>query len=681
MGQSPSPSPSSVAQALPPAALRRERALLRALLAACVEPAESLRETLAWRSLAFDPARLLEGLQALAGAEVDPAALAAAARQVAETTMLRVARTDDLPLPLPLPGTESRLSRGLLGEALGALGSDLFPTRRSARRSATETARELAYLGDGPLESQLLPSPLRTLAAALEGASPGAPEPCLLEEDGPLGRASFHPCTLLGADPFFHRKVGDAAELARFQARLREDPLDGAAVTVLREFFTHRLTVGLRDSARWVLGSRHPWFDWRRARELITESFERQGSGSFYTPQLHLYTYDPLLGDEELAALLAANEQELQRLARDLGAGLAPLGLEPDGQTLRELAAGALDYHHDYPDFDIEAQGTQQGATSLRFLARAGFGMLQSSLGGSRSARLNLNVEPWFEAMGVASSWLGALEPARRGAVFATLQRLLRRRPEDGGTRYRRPPMLLLSFHRRPQTQTLPGYLRALGFSLSDLRSPQPAKALSRHPELAERLVVFFTLVLRHWLDTDHALDLRPERLLRDFLLLGVWGYDSPCVRLQIHEPEEEAPAAEPEPAPLPLRVELSFLPRGRQVRRFRPEEARNDEAMLARKALARFGPSLEPSLLRSLANFLMVLEELSHGQRPADLGAVPFGRAALEVFRETGRTAIRGGLVSLSTGLEMVLDEGVDRAQRVLARAAELGGGPDREP
>ncbi len=654
-----------------------ERAILQALLRAGVPASEPGGEDLAWRTLAFDGARLRAELLALEGAERPGAAeaLEALASDLAGSVRLRVARADDVPVNASWLNAGAQVSRPWLAEALGPLGSDLFPTRWRARRTATQAARELAYFGYGPVAEQALPSPLARIRQALGQAHEASQALTLLQEDGPSGTRRWSVLELLERDPYVHRKLADVQEVERFQQRLREDPLDGATVALLRHFFGRRVTVGLRDTLRWALGSRHPWFHWDRARELILSSFERLGRVSFVTPQFHLFTYDALLPDAELTALLKDNAAAVERFAAELGPALAealPLGA-PDQDTVRQLAEAALDYHHDYPDFDVESAGRQGGQTTVRFLTRAGVSLGRGLAGRTGRTRPNLNFEAHLARCGAASEWFATLDARGRSLLGGALRKLLRGRwlgARDGGLAgggaagYRRVPMLLYTFHADRGPHPAAGERTEDSFPLSELRAPQHARHLGAGSELADQLVVFYTLVLRHYLDTDHVPDLRPERLVRDFMVLGIWGYDTTNLAVNLYAPETGGVEG------AALRAELSYLGRSHHVKRFRAEEDRGREGVLARKALARLGPLLEPSMLRSLGNVLMLVEEQERGRRPeARSPRHVVARHALEIFRETARQTLRGTLVYVATGLEMAVDEAVDSAQKVIDR------------
>jgi len=221
---------------------------------------------------------------------------------------------------------------------------------------------------------------------------------------------------------------------------------------------------------------------------------------------------------------------------------------------------------------------------------------------------------------------------------------------------------VLYTFFEAPLPRLADGEELLETFRLSELRAPRYALLLREHPELVGKLVVFFTLVLRHFLDTDHVPDLRPTRLVRDFMLLGIWGYDTQNLLVNLYRREGSAA----------VRSEIRFIGRT-QLKHYRPEQDRLQEAALMRKAVSHLGPLLEPSMLRALGNFLMAYAEATQGLRNRPDSRVAVARQALEVVRETVRGGLKAGLVDVATILEVAVDGGVDGAQRALDRVDEL--------
>ncbi|MBN2114117.1 MAG: hypothetical protein JW785_08330, partial [Acidimicrobiia bacterium] len=157
---------------------------------------------------------------------------------------------------------------------------------------------------------------------------------------------------------------------------------------------------------------------------------------------------------------------------------------------------------------------------------------------------------------------------------------------------------------------------------------------------------------------------------VRDFMLLGLWGTNTPNLRVALFENEATGR----------VRGEVRFAGRA-QIKRYRPDEDRAREAALARLMLSQFGPLVEPSLLRALGTFAMAAEESRGGSRVQQIGTVAFLRQSLEVVRETVRTGVRGTLVDLATALEVVVNDSIDFAQRGLDRVERRSPPSDEVP
>lgn len=645
-----------------------DRSILRALVGSAVEQPTPAVESLSFKEMSLDEEKLTRSLMSLspkttAGLRKNLKAFAA---DFCERFSLRVSQTRDLEFTL---GREKiKMPRYLAAQALGALGENLLFSRRKARQTGQESARELAYLAYGPLQDQSLAHPVSLVRAVLDDKDSVYVDPILLDEHGQLIERRWSIFDLLKTDRFFERDISGEAELARFQQHLRDYPLDGNTALKLRDFFEKRATIGLRDTTRWALGSRHPWFGWNKARGILSECFENWGTENFLYPRVNIFTYDLGMDDDELDAQLANNQRAIGVFAGRLRSKLSSrVGEKLDDQLLEHLAAAAFDCYMDLPDFDLEAKGKQGGQTTVKFVSHAVMVLAASTAGRPSSPMRNTNLAAHFKEKGYENLWLSGLSPDERSSFYVSINSLLSEYAQANGfvadngdlVEYVHIPMVMYTFYQAPIARTKKDEEILDSFSLDAMSEPQHIKNLRENPEVFEKLVVFFTLILRHFLDTDHVPDLVPKRVVWDYMMLGLWGTSSPNIVVHMYKNKKTGK----------VRSEVKFIGL-HQVKAYLPQEDRKHEAAMARLLASQmFGPVLEPSIMRAIGTFLMALEEISAGKRARKMGPVAFARQSLEVFRETARVGVKGTLVDLATMFEVLLDNTVDAAQRGLSR------------
>ena len=549
------------------------------------------------------------------------------------------------------------------------MSTNLLSTRLRTRRTCMEAARESAYFGYGQIGQQVLPNPVAIVRAALAGEEQFRVEPLLLEESGPVEEKSWSVLDLLEQDEFFQRSMEADSDLTRFQQRLREDPLDGNTIGKLRAFFSKKATVGIRDTTRWALGARHPWFDWQHARGLIESCFERFGTENFLSPRMSYYCLDATLDDDLVENVQRANLRTIELFAIALDAKLDEvLRRKLSIKKQRQILLAAFDCYYDNPDPELETK-SQSGVASFLDSAR---NAVNSVLTGPKKTKNDrkktISLRPSFERLGYQKKWLADSSDEDLDALYQILDQLFLNYLKDGGIleashrhTYERLPYIEYTFIESVKQQPKENEERLDSFSLAELTQPQHAHHLKNHPEVFEKLVVFFTLVLRHYLDTNHVPDLRPNDLLRDFLVLGLWGTNTPNLVINLYKNTKTDKE----------RSEIRFV--GLSQLKDPGTTGVGQKAPVRTLGLTSLlDPLLEPSVLRSVGTFLMAADESLHGTRVQQVGTMAFARQTLELFRETARTGVKGTLVDLATLLEILIDNTVDAAQRGLDRVSK---------
>ncbi len=642
--------------------------LERNILRAFFRSAKPIDQDLRWKRYRFDFNTLSKQLNTITHTAIPEEIV----HEFSERLGLTVLRVD--PIKLNIYGFERAFDRQAIAEGMGAVGVQFFPTRQSASRSAFESAREVAYFSAGPFENQFLECPIGRIMHTIH---PDQPVPALgtimrdMRDQFSSDEMIFDTLT---KDIYFKANVQDKESLEAFQTALHIDPLSPAIVEKCTEFFNKRATIGIRDTMRWMLGSRHPWFDWNRAQKLILSAFANNKTTDFNTPQIVYYAYDPSIDEIDIETTLAHNKQIVAAFADSLNQALnkeSPKIASLLQSKMEFLASWILDIHHDYPDFDLESAGCFGPSTHIDFLGHSIQNKVnQEFLGGESQMRLNLNMRAHFEARGLDKSTLDSLNDAERETFFATLQDVLAQYdkqlniPENS---YKRIPCILFLFQDLGTPNPRENERLLDAFDMSQMTQLEHASYMRSFPEISEKLVVFFTLTLRHMLETEHVPDLKPRDFFKDFMVLGLWGTRSPNIRINLYVDKS---LDERDLAETLTRSEIRFV--GTEQVETHPLEHIREEAKALRLAVAHFAPLIEPSILRNLGTFTMAMEEFRDSTHVFKTDPMSLLRYALDMCREAARWGIKGSVKDTLTVFEYLLDNSYDNLQKDLDRLSK---------
>ena len=649
--------------------MKENKALERGILRSFFESAYEVDKNVRWSRYRFHGDLLCRHLRALGGDAVDLAYV----RSLSERLGLEVLRVDAL--KLNIYGFEKSFDRQSIAEGLGSAGVQFFPTRQSASRSAFETAREVAYFSCGDFDSQFMECPLGRIGRMIDADSDIPDRGVILRDlrEGFETDASIF--DVLARDEYFSAKVRTPGDLKSFQDNLRMNPMSPEFVDKCSDFFNRRATIGVRDTVRWMLGSRHPWFDWQHARGLIESAFEKNTQTDFNTPQIVYYAYDPSIGECDIEDAQAHNECVVEAFAQELSEALrreSPELLAKIESNVSYLSRWILDIHHDYPDFDLESQGCFGPTAHIDFLGHS----LQNTfsrdlLGEASQTRRNRNMRAHFAARGIDRECLGDLSDAENETFFAVLDELLEKYDRDRGVHeieYRRIPCMLFIIQDLGLPAARDNERLLDAFDLSEMTAMDHASHIRMFPEISEKLVVFFALTLRHMIETEHVPDLMPRDFVRDFLLLGLWGIRTPNIHVHLYVDKS---LDERDPAVSLTRSEIRFV--GTEQVEMHPLEHIREDSKALRFAVAHLAPLIEPSILRNLGTFTMAMEEfrdVSHEFKTDPLSLLHYG---MDMVRETARSGIKGSITDALSMFEYLLDSTSDNVQRLLDKTAKM--------
>lgn len=501
-------------------------------------------------------------------------------------------------------GRESLIHRHLMSEAFGPAGYNLAPGRDKVHLDAREAAREIPYFAFGAPEVQFTPDVLDEVRATLLGrarAPRRSPPPFLIEESRE-GRTVLDVYRILDEDPYFQGRIRGQGDLVRFQRYLREHPVDAAMRERLAEFFDAPLTVGVRDVLRFLEGSRHPEIGWEVADRVIRQCFDAFGTETFLPPEVNYYTVSIHQPPDQVATRADANERAARAFASWF-VSRAPLtwtARRSDGDLL-ELALAVLEAHHDYPIFDVEPYTGIASTSGLRLAGRVAFGALVHATGLDMPERRNPIRPTIASRFPVISAFVGALPELDRDAFYDLVNALLVEAMVRGGIPdldgnlhpFTRIDRTFYSFQERAEYPVARAGRIEEVVTLEDLLEPPGRPLLDRHPDLPAKLVVFFVLVYRYFLDTGHVPDLRPDDAGRDLFLRGIWGYKTRNVLVATGQDRAGRPIAS-----------IRFVDNKDQFKQYRRAEDRSHPMGLAKYGARLIHPLIQPAMERSIGMF-----------------------------------------------------------------------------
>ena len=616
--------------------------------------------------LKINPEALHHELVLLTGGDPSDTASARfeeAASRIADRFIVKRGKIEDFSMQIIGPG-ENTLPRHRISHAFGPAGYSILPTVEKALIYAGDAGREIPYFAVGGEGRIFAPDILTQLGKVVRNKR--IPRRFLEPEgdlflsfiDGAGGDSiDLSLYSVLSEDPYFKASASNFEELSDFQRFVRSNPLTRSMEDRLAAFFHAPITVGVRDTVRWALGSRHPDIGWEKARETLLTCFANHGDENFLPTEVTYYAPDYSLSDEQLARLFDTNARVVSLFAADMADALKDkgfLGLERE-QILR-LARQVLDFHHDYPLYEVEPYQGLVSVTTLRLAARVVANLALIYAGLDLPERKNKNIEWLARRPGDLLVLAARMDPDDQQRFCGAAEQALSRYITRGGMSdehgnvwtYHRLPRTFYSFQERAEYPTMAKGRVEDTFTLEDLQKP-PYKGLLRSlPELAEKLTVFFTLVYRYYQDTGFVPDLRPKHAGRDIFVLGIWGHVSENLLITLWRDQSGE-----------LHADLSFVDNKDHFKEYRRVEDRQVPVGIARHALRLTGPVVEPAMLRSVGIFTdMVENNLSGGsRRPVSLFD-KYATKGLDIAHEVIHQGIEHGFDNTKVTVEDFVDD-----------------------
>lgn len=615
--------------------------------------------------LRFDAERLRSNVADCLGADHLPAGAERLVRELSERYLVKKGKIHYF--SMPLTGAETNhIRRNVVSWAFGPVGYNLMPTWEKTMLDAHEAARLIPFFGCGDPTGWFAPDFVAWLEAAPDADRvPSNGDATYLRTVLRGASVRYTAYDLLDNDEYFHARTRNGQELDEFQRFVRRNPLGATMRQRLSDFFEAPITVGVRDTMRWFQGSRHPTMPWEQAERVIASCFERHGQDNFLLPEVNYYSYDTSFSPKQLETIWQRNQVVAEAVANRLEARLT--GAAHTAWRARDrtrLAFELLDFHHDYPIYEVEPYAGFLSGMMLRFLARFSWGVFVQVTGLPEPDVRNLDLDKIPEFHRSFAGLLLSLEPGERERTMEQIRHVLTGEYRKGiadvaGERlwFERIPRTFYTFQQRADRPASRRRVVAVR-QLDELWQEEHQGIWQRHPELAEKLVVFFVLIYRYFMDTGFIADLRPRDAGRDIFLYGIWGYVTENLLIV----EELDDAGEPQ-------VRVAFVDNRDQFKEYRREEDRRKPLGPAKYALRLIHPVIEPAMQRGIGIFVNKVAEATFGPQPdRPLGPLTVAERGLDVARTVVQKSVDSTFVNTKAMVDDLVDDLHTGARRTLA-------------
>ncbi len=526
--------------------------------------------------------------------------------------LLKIGRTDNFAMRL---GTSKpvNIARSDVSEVFGSIGYSLFPTWRKTKDDSLEAAREIPYFFHGKRGRLFLPDLSDFLVQYLQKKVEledfkGENAIFLIKNIRKEKRYTIY--DLYREDRYIEDPPSCASEFKQKMEEIRATPLDAKTSDKLREFFDARFTVGVRDTIRWLGGERHPGLNWEEARNLINDCFVRHGGDNFLLAELNYYLPAPNYNIEEIQRINRSNIEFIKIASSEFRALMSEKEKKLfSNKFIRELFMDIFNYHHGYPRYILENMvgylNPVMGKTSLKFAEYLIYQFADIKFPVRRNSRIDFYLEKKGWKSKISNKLAGKAKKIFLNKIYGfVLQYDL-----VGGIRYEDTVYKWNSYKTTFCTvQEKADYLKPSSkkithFSLEDLSKTEYSFYLRKYPELSEKLVVFFVLVLRFFLDTDFIPDLRPEEAGINIFILGIWGYITENLLIILYENENGEE-----------KFKIKFVDNKDHFKQYKRQKDKEEPLGIAKHALRFVEPVILPAMLRAIGNFVQITWENRNG-------------------------------------------------------------------
>lgn len=612
----------------------------------------------------LDADKLERNLLDLAGKnKVNKQELHKMAGDIADTKVMKVGHVRDFIMKLSFGDQPLHVKRMLISEIFGPVGFNIHPSLNKAMADIRDAARLIPYLGFGDADTLFAPDVIAEFSQAMgfDNIS-AAPQGTMLVIDRKGERRPVTAYDFFIDDPYLPSSIKDYDALKEFQHFLRHNPVSTSMRQNLSDFFDAPVTVGFRDVLRFIEGSRHPNISWDDASQIIQTAFEHHGYENFIPREINYYTYWVNLSHDEVKRRRHANKVAASAFSHILVKRL-PLTwtMQLTDAELAQMALELLDAHFSYPNYEVEPSVGIFSTTSLKIALRLAFFLPVYLLNLDLPARRNPANEFTLAGASVIQRFLQGLNRSKREEFLLTVNQMLWETDVRGGVMnghdilpFQPVETTFYSIQDKAQSIKESGEIVLENTTLEDIVEGNTSGYLDKYPDLSEKLLIFFTLIYRYFLDTDFIPDLRPDKAGTDMFIKGIWGYKSKNLVITGKQKGKDK------------RTGVMFIDNKDQFKQYQRTQDRNLPIGMAKYAMRMVSTLIEPAMLRSIGIFAWKskTDNYMHTRLGTIKSATAFG---VRYIAHVTRSTADGTLEATKALLEDIIDDTRDGILRIL--------------
>jgi hypothetical protein len=301
----------------------------------------------------------------------------------------------------------------------------------------------------------------------------------------------------------------------------------------LKPFCDALVTIGFHDVVRRLTGyNKHTTLSYDQFKELLEDLLQKHSKESFVLSEHTTFGYDPRVRACDWKEMIEDND-EATDLFVDCFEKVLPekvKGLFADEEVKRTFALRVMEHWHKVPDYEVDPATTVMSTAMLRFVAKAAYlHLLNPDPQKRRDFEKDPMLKKFFETLDEDEESLVS------GATLTSLYYYHVNAKVGNCPKFQRYEETHVKVQDRLDYGGENVVVKEGPFSIAKIVNERP-DILKDHPEVAEKLMVYFYQIYKYYRYTGYIPDMRPNNVFKYLLGLGEWALQDENTQIVIYE-------------------------------------------------------------------------------------------------------------------------------------------------